>query len=197
MNAERTVQATLVLLIAGALLRQHETMKSFAAANQLAEAVALRQAATDRLVGIRLPLLFESKPPNTHQSGTAGSSPALYWIVNPGICRDCFGDAGHWNSLAASGAFSAGVVMLDLTEEAAHRIAERSHLRGTILTMPSTRLSTMIGMELPASTKLLLDGDGTVLLVDARISHARCQWYFEGLVGRLLRVGPTLPVRPL
>ena len=169
----------LALAVGGAIwvwrLASHnrELQATLVATGSRAEQSSVR----DRLVGAPAPLSFlaldEVDPADTH----------LLWVVDLARCPACLtGAIPEWNALGEDVSLRRHVVVLGEGEVPA---ADRRALRGTTVTSASRdELDAAFGPLLP-STKLLVGGDGIVLMADSRAVPLECDWSFEAQVGAL------------
>ena len=147
------------------------------AALTVADSRAVEASVRDRLVGARVPLSFlaldEPDPGDAH----------LIWVVDLERCPSCLAGANPaWNALGEDASLRRHLVVFeeDGVPEAARRV-----LRGaTVMSASREELDAAFGSLLP-STKLLVGGDGIVLLADSRGAPSECDWSFEAQVGAL------------
>ena len=123
----------------------------------------------------------------------AGDGAKLVWVVDSDRCDRCFdGGIGAWNALAPDSSLSRHVLVYGgggLPGEV------RRALRGTTITKVSREeVEEALGPLLP-TTKLLVGGEGTVLLADSRTANSECGWSFEAQVGVLRGVLPSAMIR--
>ncbi len=142
-----------------------------------ADSRAVEAMVRDRLVGTSVPLSFlaldEPDPGDAH----------LIWLVDIEHCPSCLAGAHPaWNALGEDASLRRHLVVFEEDEVPE---AVRRTLRGTKVTSASREeLDAAFGSRLP-STKLLVDGDGIVLLADSRAGVSECDWSFEAQVGAL------------
>ena len=140
------------------------------------DSLAERSSVSDRLVGTVLPLSFleldEAVTGDDH----------LIWIVDVQRCGTCLeGSVGPWNALAEDVSLQRHVVVYG--DEGLPAVAQRT-LRGTKVMSATRELASALGPVLP-STKLLIDGNGTIIMADSRANVSVCGWSFEAQVGFL------------
>ena len=142
-----------------------------------ADSRAVEAMVRDRLVGTSVPLSFlaldEPDPGDAH----------LIWLVDLEDCPSCLAGANPaWNALGEDVFLRRHLVVFEEDEvpEAARRA-----LRGMTVTSASREELDAAFGPLLASTKLLVDGDGIVLLADSRAAASECDWSFEAQVGAL------------
>ncbi|MDE2661483.1 MAG: hypothetical protein OXI39_00560 [Gemmatimonadota bacterium] len=167
----------------GKLVSQHrELAVMVAATGSLAE----RSSVRDRLVGAVLPLSFLK----IDEAESGGDH--LVWIVDVERCRTCVeGNVGPWNALAEDMSLQRHVVLYG--DQGLPAVAQRA-LRGTTVMSATRELASALGPILP-STKLLIDGSGTIIMADARDDASVCGWSFEAQVGSLRGVFSTDVIR--
>ena len=148
--------------------------------------LAERSIVRDRLVGTVLPLSFLE----LDEVGTENKH--LVWIVDVQRCVTCLdGNVGPWNALAEDMSLQRHVVLYG--DEGLPGVSQRA-LRGTKVTSATHELAVALGPILP-STKLLIDGNGTVLMADSRTNASVCGWSFEAQVGSLRGILSTNTIR--
>lgn len=179
----------LLVVAAVAVWRTADVNRQYQAALQSTGPLADRTLARDRLVGtlVSLPMIQRSEDLG------AGGNAKLVWVVDSDRCDMCFEDGTEaWNALAADTSLRRHVLVYGgggLPGEV------RRALRGTAITKTSREeVEEALGPLLP-TTKLLVGGDGTVLLADSRTANSECGWSFEAQVGVLRGVLPSALIR--
>lgn len=152
---------------------------------------ALMRARTyDRLMGTRLKLASLT-------GGGETEGPAVIWVVDLDSCKGCLDTVTPWLELEKLGGdydlhflMVGGGDQLTVAESRA-----RLFRRTNVMRKPRDSIFAALGPTLP-STKLLVDPNGIILLVDSRSSGQECGWSFEAQVGALLGLETAHGIRP-
>lgn len=117
--------------------------------------------------------------------GPAAGRPALIWVIDLDSCHSCFDTVTWWMELEQRLA-DHDLVLLLAGEATSPGIQARIRILGRTKVVEVHRDSVVeeVGATL-ASTKILLDDSGVVLLADSRSSGQECGWSFEAQVGVL------------
>jgi hypothetical protein len=167
----------IALVVAIAAVRSernlHRTVKQL-------EPGAQRAYVHDRLVGTRIDLdqLTERLSGETSLPGLA-----ITWILDLEACADCFNNIGGWSRLERLTDYE---LVLFLLGEPSGRVQGQlaSLTRTDVRNISRDQLVATLGYVLP-STKLLLNADGFILLVDSRSTAQDCAWSFEAQLGAI------------
>lgn len=178
-------------LIAGMVTAWHARTAVAAEREQLAAIApdALRTRLQDRLTGQRVDLAALTGK----QGSGRRAAPAIVWLLDPQACPHCLDSAAEWSRLAVRAPHDMLLLVLDADTASLPPIA-RSLARTRIVRVPAARAEQQLGPLLP-STRLVLDSDGTVLLVDSRAGGSRCEWSFAGQVTALLNLDTAAVIR--
>ncbi|MDT8368160.1 MAG: hypothetical protein RQ745_03060 [Longimicrobiales bacterium] len=110
--------------------------------------------------------------------------PTLYWHVDFDRCDGCFNSIATWNALAADARIRT-VLSYSGTPDASGLRAIRTMTDTDVLPVPERDVQGTFGGSL-ASSKLLLDPAGVVLLADTRYGSQVCGWSFDDAVMQVL-----------
>lgn len=147
--------------------------------------LAERTAVRDRLIGTELVDLWFPGPEGRGQVAAARDGRTLLWLVDPRECANCLADLSRWRDLAR-GPMSVTTVLVGVGPDEAARIRRQVDLPGRVALDPGGDRAATLGVseDLP-SLYLVLDGEGTVLMTEARRSATSCDWSFSGQVAAL------------
>lgn len=147
--------------------------------------LAERTAVRDRLIGTELVDLWFPGPEGRGQVAAAQGGRTLLWLVDPRECANCLADLSRWRDLAR-GPMSVTTVLVGVGPDEAARIRRQVDLPGRVALDPDGDRAATLGVseDLP-SLYLVLDGEGTVLMTEARRSATSCDWSFSGQVAAL------------
>ena len=146
-------------------------------------AMASRTAVHDRLVGSRIPLALLGQSLVSASETPQIAEAHLLWIVDPDLCRQCLNEGfASWNALGDDGGLRRRLIIAGSGEVPA--MARRALRDTEIVSMSKEELVAAVG-PLLSNTKLLVDGNGIILLADARTGGSECGWSFDAQVGAL------------
>lgn len=139
----------------------------------------MRATVQDRLIGS----VIDLAPIGGQAPGTSVSVRTLLWIVDLERCHGCFDSVNEWTQLERLEGYDLWLVLIGPpTADVDARLRALSKTR--IRQVPRDSVVSVLGPT-PPNTKMLLDDEGIVLLVDSRASGQDCGWNFEAQVGAL------------
>lgn len=145
----------------------------------------------DRLIGRKLDVA--SLGLHRMLAGADSSLPMMLWIIDLENCVGCFDDVGEWARLERVARHGFSLLLVgNMTREVEARL--RGLQRTRVLRIQRDVVQRAIGPVLP-NTKLLIDSEDIVLLVDSRATGQDCGWSFEGLVAALNGSEPATAIR--
>jgi|GEM_PF-4043816 len=179
MNIRRIADAAMVVALLAGIYRLSEMSEYTDGLETALSASAVTQVRADfrdRAMGRSLDL-DRLEIPNS-----AGA--VLYWHIDFERCTRCFNSIATWNHLASSGRVLS-VFSYSGTPDASALRAIHSMSGTEIREIPQTRFQEAVGASL-ASSKILLDASGSVLLADTRYGGQECGWSFDEAAMRFL-----------
>ena len=148
-----------------------------------------RAVTQDRLMGRQLDLAALG----VRREADTDRRPVLLWILDLERCVGCFDTVSEWKILEALDSHEPVVILTGpVTPDVRARLRVMPRTRPVLLRRDSVFAVT--GPVL-ANTKLLLAGDGTVLMADTRSGGQECGWSFEAMVGAVLGLGSADRIR--
>jgi len=155
------------------------------------ESSSLRANTEDQLVGRTLALLAINEP--EADKAAPDAKPILLWVLDLERCSGCLDAVSQWTRLEQLLDYRFVVVVVGTPSPEA-RTRLRVMRKTRVVSASDESVTRMIGRRLP-STKLLLTGEGVVLLADSRAAGQNCGWSFEAQVGVLMGVLPPASIR--
>lgn len=184
LEAASTLLLLLLVIAVGVLSRR------LAAADEMVSVMTngfRRAQVQDRLTGAMLdlePLGIENAPERR-----------AVWFLDLERCLGCVDTTRDWALLDGGPDLALDVVIageMSLSTEARFRGLRRT----TIHRVSNDDIRLALGGNFLASTKILLDSRGMVLLADSRAGGQECGWSFDAQMANLLGLDPHRPIRP-
>ena len=132
-------------------------------------------------------------PGSTTKDRLGEADAVLLWIVDLERCPTCL-ESGFavWNALGEDSLLERRLWVVGDGEVP---VVARRVIRGTTFaSLSREELDAALGPIFP-NTKVLIDGNGTVLMADARTATSECGWSFEAQVGALRGVIASSVIR--
>ena len=175
-----------IVMLAGALFRERARVRnlrySLMDQKETEEHVA-RIAAINQLTGTSLPpvLVRTLSGEQVDLLDVIANRPT--WIIDVEECVSCLDVVGDWNSAAAKGILGV-VVLMGVNLERASKIRDGARILLPVYVDSHRQLGRSMQLRLP-STHLLVNDNGTVLLIDTFSRHSRCEWNFPAQVSAI------------
>lgn len=192
-HAFRVANVLLLVMAVAFVFRSSSVIRDQSIALRMRDQGAVRNAIHDRLVGARVDLgLLGGRISNP----TGSTSEVLLWVVDPNSCGRCVAEGfGAWDALGADLELRRRLVVVG---EGKLPAEARRALRETEVVRVSRDEALLALGTVLANTKLLVEGDGIVLMADSRSANSECGWSFDAQVGALRGVlaGETIRRQP-
>lgn len=170
--------------------------KDLQAALRMSSREAERLRVQDRLVGGQVDLSFLEDTLAVTGDPRSNQDSHLLWIVDLERCPTCLGGGfAIWNELSKDPLLNRHLLVVGVREGAIPGHARRALTGTAIAFLSREQVEESFGSLSVPNTKMLTDGEGTVLMADARPVTSECGWSFEAQIGALRGVLGTRAIR--